>query len=35
MKKGELIWRLVSIMAFASACTIAIYLLYQMLQNFG
>lgn len=35
MKRGELLWRIVSIGAFISACAIAIYLLYQMLINFG
>jgi hypothetical protein len=34
MKRGELLWRLISIAFFVIACAIAILVLYQMLQNF-
>jgi hypothetical protein len=35
MKRGELIWRLVSIVSFAIVCAIALLVLYQMIQGFG
>ncbi len=35
MKRGELLWRLVSIAVFLATFAIAILLLYQMIQTFG
>ncbi len=34
MKRGELVWRLISIAFFVVACAIAVLVLYQMLQTF-
>jgi hypothetical protein len=35
MKRGELIWRVVSIAFFVATGVIALLILYQLLQNFG